>query len=154
MHTRSRFVCVAGAYLGVAAACTSEPTAPPAEVVSEVGPIVTFDRVSYSWTVNDSARWLMANPHGVPAFYYPGNHAFLEHYVGDTWEPIGLYGGIEAEPRRLAVSDSLRDNLSLTSSIFSVSGWYRLHANLYRDSALMQPWPVGNQVSPAVWVGP
>ena len=147
---RALFIAAA---LGALSSCADDGP-PPAEFIGEPGPVVSFDRTSYSWDRDRNATWLVANPLGVNAFYYPGDAVFLEHWAQDHWEPIYPYGGLEAEPVRLGASDSLSDSLRLTANLFPRSGWYRLHTQLYRDSALTQHWPVGNSVSAAVWVGP
>lgn len=145
---------ILGSVVWLLAACRGESTGPPVEPVLEIGPVVATDRNSYSWIRDTAFIWVLANPHGVDVFYYPGNDVFLERYRDGRWEQIGLYGGIEADPLRLASGDTLSASVPLTNDLFPTSGWYRVHGWVFRDTALTALWPLGNRVSPAVWVGP
>jgi hypothetical protein len=138
----------------VLSAGCADVSAPRAEPILEEGPLVAADRPSYSWRSDSALTWRITNPRGVHAFYYPGNHIRLQRHVKGRWIDIGLYAGFEAEPRRLRAGDTLSARVPLTDDVFPVSGWYRLHARLYRDSTLAMEWPIGNRVSPAVWIGP
>jgi hypothetical protein len=143
-----------GSIAWLVAACGSELTAPPGEPVLEIGPVLDTDRNSYSWRRDSAFTWLLLNPHGVDVFYYPGNHIYLEHYRDGRWEPIGLYGGVEADPVRLPLGDTLSASVRLSNDVFPKAGWYRVHGHVFRDTSLTALWPLGNRVSPAVWVGP
>lgn len=130
------------------------PTVPPAERVLEIGPVAATDRKSYSWRNDSAFVWILANPHSVDVFYYPGNHVYLERWDAGQWQAIGLYGSIAADPVRLVSGDTLAASVQLSNDVFPKSGWYRVHSKLFRDTALTTLWPLGNRVSPAVWVGP
>ena len=120
----------------------------------EIGPVVGTDRNAYSWRNDTVFTWILANPHRVDAFYYPGNHIYLERYDDGRWELIGLYGFLETDPVRLRLGDTLSASVRLSNDAFPESGWYRVHSRVYRDTALTLLWPLGNRVSSAVWVGP
>ena len=151
---RSRYCHWFGSLAWLLTACGDGIVTPPGEPVSEIGPVVRTDRSSYNWNRDTAFTWVLLNPHGVDVFYYPGNHIYLERYIDSRWEPIGLYGGIEADSRRLASADTLSALVQLSNSAFPKAGWYRVHSRVFRDSALTTLWPLGNRVSRAVWVGP
>jgi hypothetical protein len=143
--------------VSVLAACDGGPTAPwPESEFAIKGPVVATDRASYSWAKDSALVWTLTNPNGVDVFYNFGNHIYLERWDGRQWQGIGLYAGLgmEMPSIRLASGETRSARVRLTSMHFPKSGWYRIRGNLYRDTTTSMWWPIGNRVSPAVWVGP
>ena len=146
------------ALAALVAGCRSEPTAPLPEPVTELGPAIVTDRSSYDWTLYHEARWVVRNPHGVAVYFvFPSDYVYLQRYDGGAWRDLPTWYGWALDQRlvhQVPAGDSLEGVMPLTNDVVPVSGWHRLAFLIYKDSSGALLWPLGNRVTPAVWIGP
>ncbi len=139
----------------LALACAQDVIPTGVHLPGDPGPVVTTDRLSYSWLRNDSVRYAITNSGDVPVFILGCVPFVYQRYANGGWNTVVDFPALNCPPPpRLTRADTVRGSFPLSFYYFPDQGYYRFVLAAYRDSALMDAWPETHRISQTFWVGP